>query len=167
MTETNGVNDYARNRLHRLGGNNRSTKSGSSCWPPCSVGQDPNSPDPENARSLLKKKKADKNTEEKSVAVVRSQPLKARHVMTDNTESTKYSAENEKFSAGLDKGQTPRPLPSIGQPIDSPRPLPQMPRSTQQEKGGIQLQPLGDSTSEKKKKKRRKKKEIKNSDEED
>ncbi|XP_071176504.1 uncharacterized protein [Mytilus edulis] len=145
---------------------NSSPESGSSCWPICRVGQDPNSPssDPEKARRSPEKERAVKKKERKPTEVVRPQPSRpvpsrAQHLKTDNTGREDYSTENEMFK--------PRPLPNISGHSDSPRPLPKRTPDDQLEKGGIQLEPLVDYNSEKKKKKKRKKKETKQSDEED
>ncbi|XP_076109536.1 uncharacterized protein LOC143078561 [Mytilus galloprovincialis] len=154
------------------GGKSQSVESGSSCWPICRVGQDPNtsSSGPERVRRSPKKERADKKPtdfprsseneradkkkERKLIEVVRPQPtrpLPPMHLKTDNTGRAEYSTETEIFK--------PPALPSINKASDSPRPLPQKPPVTQ-------LDPLRESTSERKKKKKRKKKEPKQSDEE-
>ncbi|CAC5404043.1 EFNB [Mytilus coruscus] len=152
-------------KLYNLkNGKNRSTESGSSCCLPiCRVGQDPNTFVPENVGRSPEKERADKKKDRKPTEVVRPQPSRpqpsrAQHLKTDNTGRAEYSTETEIYK--------PRPLPSISRPSDSPRPLPKRTPDDELEKGGIQLEPLVDSTSEKKKKKKRKKKETKQSDEE-
>ncbi|CAC5404042.1 unnamed protein product [Mytilus coruscus] len=128
-------------KLYNLkNGKNRSTESGS----------------PEKERA--DKKKDRKPTEVVRPQPSRPQPSRAQHLKTDNTGRAEYSTETEIYK--------PRPLPSISRPSDSPRPLPKRTPDDELEKGGIQLEPLVDSTSEKKKKKKRKKKETKQSDEE-